>query len=189
MAVMDKVLSFMNLNAEEDEDIRDFYDDEEDMDDEYEYDEYEPPKKRGFRHFTKNEFSDRRSSKERDRESAPEPKFSSKITPMRQTSRSAQRGGAAMEVCITRPSNVDDAKDIINTLMAGRTVVINLEGLDLDIAQRITDILAGGSVAIKGNFQRISNYIFIVTPACVDISGDLQSLMDSFDSSAIQTDI
>ena len=62
-----------------------------------------------------------------------------------------------------------------------RTVVLNVEGLDVEIAQRIIDFTSGSCFAISGNLRKISNYIFIMTPSTVDISGDFQDIMDSFD--------
>ena len=62
-----------------------------------------------------------------------------------------------------------------------------LEGMDLEIAQRIIDFTSGATFAIDGNLQKISNYIFLVTPANVDISGDLQDLLgNSLDTPPIQ---
>ena len=49
--------------------------------------------------------------------------------------------------------------------------------MDLDVAQRIIDFISGATFAINGNLQKISNYIFLVTPTNVDISGDLQDLL------------
>ena len=59
---------------------------------------------------------------------------------------------------------------------------MNVEGLDVEIAQRIIDFTSGSTFAISGNLQKISNYIFVVTPASVDISGDFLSLVDAFDT-------
>ena len=53
-----------------------------------------------------------------------------------------------------------------------------MEGLDLDLAQRIIDFTSGSCYAINGNLQKISNYIFIITPASVDVSGDFQDLLN-----------
>ncbi len=85
--------------------------------------------------------------------------------------------GAGMEVCVIKPTSVEDAREITETLLANRTVVLNLEGLDVDIAQRIIDFTSGSCFAISGNLQKISRYIFIITPASVDISGDFQSML------------
>ncbi len=93
-----------------------------------------------------------------------------------------------MEVCVIKPTTVEDAREITETLLSNRTVVLNVEGLDVDIAQRIIDFTSGSCFAISGNLQKISNYIFIITPASVDISGDFLNLVDSFSSSGIHTD-
>lgn len=85
--------------------------------------------------------------------------------------------GNGMEVCAIKPSVFEDAREITETLLSNRTVVLNLEGLDVDIAQRIIDFASGSCFAMRGNLQKISNYIFIITPASVDISGDFQDLI------------
>ncbi|MBQ9438663.1 MAG: cell division protein SepF, partial [Lachnospiraceae bacterium] len=66
----------------------------------------------------------------------------------------------------------DDAKELTDTLLDGRTVILNLEGIDRDIAQRIIDFACGSTYAVRGNLQNISNYIFVITPESVGISGD-----------------
>lgn len=96
-----------------------------------------------------------------------------KVTPIRQVKRAPGNG---MEVCVIKPSSVEDAREITDTLLANRTVVLNLEGLDVETGQRILDFASGSTHAIHGNLQKISNFIFIITPACVDVSGDFQEL-------------
>ena len=92
---------------------------------------------------------------------------------------------AGMEVCVIKPTSVEDAREITETLLANRTVVLNLEGLDVDIAQRIIDFTSGSTFAISGNLQKISRYIFIITPASVDISGDFQTMINGAYGSGI----
>ena len=105
-------------------------------------------------------------------------KLTPKVTPLRQP----KKAGSNMEVCVIKPTTVEDAREITETLLANRTVVLNLEGLDVDIAQRIIDFTSGSCFAISGNLQKISHYIFIITPASVDISGDFQNILSgSFD--------
>ncbi len=100
----------------------------------------------------------------------------------------ARRNNVSMEVCVIKPTSVDDAREITETLLSGRTVILNLEGLDLEVAQRIIDFTSGATFAISGNLQKISNYIFLVTPTNVDISGDLQDLLNtSFDASSMRS--
>lgn len=96
-----------------------------------------------------------------------------KVTPIRQVKKAA---GNNMEVCVIKPTSVEDCREITDTLLGNRTVVLNMEGLDVDVAQRIIDFASGSTYAIQGNLQKISNYIFIITPPSVDISGDFQEI-------------
>lgn len=171
MGVLDKFLAIMRLD-DEDEYEDDFFDEEDDFE--------EKPKKSFLKRSKKNDFDD-----DDDDDYYEEKKTSSnKITPMRQP----VRRGATMEVCVIKPTTVDEAREITETLLSGRTVILNLEGLDLEVAQRIIDFTSGATFAISGNLQKISNYIFLVTPTNVDISGDLQDLLNtSFDVPSIKT--
>lgn len=158
MSVMDKFLNAMKLNDEDDE----YYDDD------FYDDEPEPVKKSSS---MRNDVSME--------DDPPVKKSTPKVTPMRQTKKML---GTGMEVCVIKPTTVEDAREITETLLANRTVVLNLEGLDVDIAQRIIDFTSGSCFAISGNLQKISHYIFIITPASVDISGDFQEILSgSFD--------
>lgn len=165
MSILDKFLSIMKLDDEEDYED-DFFDEE---------DNIESAKKPFFAKRKKDDYVDEDDDIYADR--------TSKVTPMRQPTRRA-----SMEVCVIKPTAVDDAREITETLLSGRTVILNLEGLDLEIAQRIIDFTSGATFAINGNLQKISNYIFLVTPTNVDISGDLQDLLNtSFDVPSIKT--
>ncbi len=76
-------------------------------------------------------------------------------------------------------SKITPIKQPTSRRMQNSAVVLNLEGLDVDIAQRIIDFTSGSCFAIAGNLQKISHYIFIITPASVDISGDFQDIFGS----------
>ncbi len=178
MGVMDKILNVMRLEPE----------------DEYEYDNEnyeddlidEKPSRfsKRDREVEDDEFSldSRRKAKDAKERTI---KPTAKVTPMRPSKKQA---GAGMEVCVIKPTGFEDSREITDTLLNNRTVVLNVEGLDVDVAQRIIDFSAGSCYAIDGNLQKISNYIFIITPASVDISGDFQSLVDNFDATSVQKD-
>ena len=160
MGVMDKFLNYMKLNEDEDEYYEDDYLEDETVE--------EKPKKQAAA-INDNDLA----------EDKPAKKTLPKVTPMRQTTK---KTGNGMEVCVIKPTSIEDAREITETLLANRTVVLNLEGLDVDIAQRIIDFTSGSCFAISGNLQKISHYIFIITPAVVDISGDFQDIFGgSFD--------
>ena len=94
-----------------------------------------------------------------------------------------------MEVCVIRPRNMEDAHEITETLLEGCTVILNMEGLELNLAQRLIDFSPGSCYALHGALQKISNYIFIITPPGVDISGDFQEALNggAFDVPAFGT--
>lgn len=167
MGVMDKFLNYMKLNGEDDDE---YYDDDYLDDDE----EVETPSSRKSQ---SQKLKDRERDED-DEEERPLRKTSpaNKITPIKQSAARRTSGGTGMEVCVIKPTSVEEAREITETLLANRTVVLNLEGLDVDVAQRIIDFTSGSCFAISGNLQKISHYIFIITPASVDISGDFQDI-------------
>ena len=179
MGFTDKFIDFFKLGGDEDyDDYEDGYDDYEDYDD-YDdaYDDVKETKKSklfGSKKNDNDDFEDKNSFKEVSKEPAKTQKTfgksSNKVVPMR-------TGRGNMEVCVIKPSNVEEAREITDTLLSGRAVVLNLEGLHVDITQRIIDFASGSCYAINGNLQKISSYIFIITPESVDISGDFQDFI------------
>ena len=180
MGVLDKFLNIMKLSDDDDDYENDDFFDEDDLED---YEE-KPKRKLCGRDKTNEETENFTAEEEEDYESRQTSSQNSKVTPMRRSGRRPQATG--MEVCVIKPSSVDDAREITETLLSGRTVILNLEGLDLEIAQRIIDFTSGATFAIDGNLQKISSFIFLLTPTNVGISGDLQDLLNtSFDVSSI----
>ena len=83
----------------------------------------------------------------------------------------------SMEVTMIRPTSMEDSSEVCDYLLAGKAVVLNLEGMHMEVAQRIIDFTSGATYSIGGNLQKISNYIFIATPQSVELSGDFQDLL------------
>lgn len=182
MGVLDKFLNIMRLNPDDEDD---FYND--DYDDYEEYEEEPVKPKTSHRKEKKMEDYDDYSTQDIPEKSYRDTpvKTSPKVTPIRPARKASSTG---MEVCVIKPTSVEDAREITETLLNNRTVVLNVEGLDVEVAQRIIDFTSGSCFAISGNLQKISNYIFIITPSTVDISGDFQSIVDTFQSGGIQSD-
>lgn len=172
MGVMDKFLNYMKLNEDEDG----YYDDDYYDDD---IEDTPAPKKMSVVKDNDDLLVDKPARKS----------TTSKVTQMRQPSTRKISNGSGMEVCVIKPTTIEDAREITETLLANRTVVLNLEGLDVDIAQRIIDFTSGSCFAISGNLQKISHYIFIITPASVDISGDFQDIFGGSFDSPLNTDL
>ncbi len=171
MGIMDKFLNVMRLNDDDDYDD-DSYDDD--------YEEVKP-KKRAVTKDIDDDFEDDTRFKPKAVKSN-----NTKVTPMRPSRRQID----GMEVCVIKPTTMEESREVTETLLSGRAVILNLEGLSVDIAQRIIDFTSGSCFAISGNLQKISNYIFIITPPNVDISGDFQDLLSgAFDVPALHSEI
>lgn len=202
MSVLDKFLDAIRLNddyEEEDADSDSFFDGEDD-------DIEEKPKKRFFRKLENEDEDEEEEPQAKSVHTAPRkqpapkttassqaaaaraPKpaapVSPKVTPMRK-----KAGALNMEVCVIKPASMEDTREIADTLLAGCTVVLNLEGIDVDIAQRIIDFCCGACYCMSGSLQKVSSYIFILTPSSVEISGDIQDILSgAFDLPNIRTD-
>lgn len=186
MGVFDKFANAFRINDEDDYDDDDFYD-EDDIED----DEAEDKPKKGFfkrilggRHSDEDEFYDDYDEEDDLDLKKPITKVdsiskttktstSSKVTPLR------KKNGKSMEVRVIKPTNMEEAREIVDTLIAGCTVVLNLEGLDVEVAQRVIDFSSGACYALDGQLQKVSSYIFILTPNGVAITGDITDILNS----------
>lgn len=118
---------------------------------------------------------DEDTSYERPRQSRTS-RSSSKISPIRNRGRKEDAG---MEVCVIKPHSINDEQEIADSLLSNCTVILNLDALEIDSAQRIVDFVVGTVYAIDAHFQRISNTIILLTPANIEITGDLQEVLNS----------
>ncbi|MBQ7894971.1 MAG: cell division protein SepF [Oscillospiraceae bacterium] len=72
---------------------------------------------------------------------------------------------------IFSPRSFDEAGELMNHLLQGRSVVMTLEGLPIDTARRLLDFLSGIAFALQGKITPISAKTYFVTPQNVDILG------------------
>lgn len=153
MSLLGKLMDTMRLSPEED-DEDDYY-----LDDDF---DEEAPRKGLF---------SKRTTDYDDEDEADKPRFlgksSPKVVPMRRN----------MEVTMIKPTSIEDSRDICDYLLAGKAVVLNMEGIHTEVAQRIIDFTSGATYSMNGNLQKISNYIFIATPDSVELSGDFQDIL------------
>lgn len=77
-------------------------------------------------------------------------------------------------VIVYKPVSFEEVREISETLLQNKTVLLNFEGLDLSVSRRILDVMIGVCIAKNGNLQQISDNIFIVTPPTVDVMGNFE---------------
>ena len=83
------------------------------------------------------------------------------------------RAATQLQVVLVKPDCFDNASEISDHLREKRTVVLNLESTNKDIARRLLDFLAGVSYAQEGKIKKVAISTYIITPYNVDILGDL----------------
>lgn len=70
---------------------------------------------------------------------------------------------------ISKPTNFEQANDIIAQLKRKNSVVINLEYVSKEVGRRIVDVVSGAVEALDGNIEKVSNSIFVIAPYNYDI--------------------
>lgn len=83
------------------------------------------------------------------------------------------RAATQLQVVLVKPERFEDAASIADHLRERRTVVLNLESTNGEIARRLLDFLAGVSYANEGKIKKVAISTYIITPYNVDILGDL----------------
>lgn len=84
-----------------------------------------------------------------------------------------------LKVVLVSPQHFEDASEIADHLKNKRTVVMNLEATNKDVARRLVDFLSGVAYAGEGKIKRVANSTYIITPYHVDIEGDLINELES----------
>ena len=135
MSLLSKLMSSMRLSGGDEED--DYYLDD---DDSFE----EESSRKGFfsRRTDDDEYDDEQDSRSRFLGSR-----NNKVVPMRRS----------MEVTMIRPTSMEDSSEVCDYLLAGKAVVLNLEGMHMEVAQRIIDFTSGATYSIGGTLHKISN--------------------------------
>lgn len=78
-----------------------------------------------------------------------------------------------LKVVLVKPERFENAAEIADHLKDKRTVVLNLESTDKDVARRLIDFLSGVAYAGEGKIKKVSANTYMITPYHVDIEGDL----------------
>ncbi len=78
-----------------------------------------------------------------------------------------------LKVVLVKPERFENASEIADHLKEKRTVVLNLESTNKDVARRLIDFLSGVAYAGEGKIKKVAANTYIITPYSVDIMGDL----------------
>lgn len=81
-------------------------------------------------------------------------------------------GNKGMHVVVVDPLSFDEVRAIADQIKGRRPVILNLEGMDKETAQRILNFLSGAVYALDGRLERIGSGIFLATPANIEVDMD-----------------
>ncbi len=128
-------------------------------DEDYDYeDDFEEPVKESSRSL----FDDRKDDRREDRRSEDR---HNKVVNIHATTQ--------LKVVLVKPERFENASEIADHLKEKRTVVLNLESTNKDVARRLIDFLSGVAYAGEGKIKKVAANSYIITPYSVDIMGDL----------------
>ena len=133
-------------------------------DEDYDYeDDFEEPAKEN----TRSLFEDRRDDRREDRRSEERRNEDrhNKVVNIHATTQ--------LKVVLVKPERFENASEIADHLKEKRTVVLNLESTNKDVARRLIDFLSGVAYAGEGKIKKVAANTYIITPYSVDIMGDL----------------
>jgi len=77
-----------------------------------------------------------------------------------------------MKMIVFHPVSYEDTQNIIDNLKNRKPIIVNMEDLEVDSAQRILDFLSGAVYALDGTMCKISRGIFVVAPNNCDVVGN-----------------
>lgn len=145
-AIMNKVWDLFGMDTE-----RDAEEVEEKTYDNNDYDTYD-----GYDEEENDEIEDRRIFGKRNKE---------KVVSMPQTQQ--------IKMVISQPTTFDQSEEICEFLKEKKSVIVNLEYVNKDVARRIVDFISGGVYALDGYIQKVSNSIFLVAPSNYEITNEM----------------
>jgi len=77
-----------------------------------------------------------------------------------------------MKMIVYHPVSYEDTQNIIDNVKNRKPVIVNMEELEIECAQRILDFLSGAVYALNGTMSKISRGIFVVAPNNYDVVGN-----------------
>ena len=84
-----------------------------------------------------------------------------------------QAQSQAIKMVISQPTNFEQSDEICSFLKEKKSVIVNLEYVNKDVARRIVDFISGGVYALDGYIQKVSNSIFLVAPSNYEITNEM----------------
>ncbi len=79
----------------------------------------------------------------------------------------------AIKMVISQPTSFEQSEEICGFLKEKKSVIVNLEYVNKDVARRIVDFISGGVYCLDAHIQKVSNSIFLIAPMNYEITNDM----------------
>lgn len=77
-----------------------------------------------------------------------------------------------VKMIISKPTSFEQTEDICECLKQKKSIIVNLEYVNKDVARRIVDFMSGAVQALDGHIEKVSNSIFLFAPMNYDITSE-----------------
>ena len=105
------------------------------------------------------------------------------VTPLRRTATRPAAAAEMNEILTVHPRQYKDAQLIAENFREGIPVIINLSQMSEPDARRLIDFASGLSQGLYGKIERVTNKVFLLSPAHVAVSGDHAEVDSDVDAS------
>lgn len=104
------------------------------------------------------------------------------VTPLRRPTRAVAPVAEMNEILTVHPSHYKDAQTIAENFREGIPVIINLSQMSESEARRLIDFASGLSQGLYGRIERVTNKVFLLSPAHVAVTGDQGEMESNVDA-------
>ncbi|HZX68523.1 MAG TPA: cell division protein SepF [Candidatus Elarobacter sp.] len=77
---------------------------------------------------------------------------------------------AGSSVAVFAPRSFGDVTEIADALRSRQVVIVNVQGADRNLLQRVVDFTSGVAYTIDGRIQKLAEAIYLVVPAGVNVN-------------------
>lgn len=120
-----------------------------------------------------DEYEDKEEDASRHRREWPSDDFDSDGRRDRRDDIVSVRTTTQVKVVLAKPTRFENASEIADHILGWRTVVLNLEGVEKDVARRLVDFLSGIVYVREGAVKRVAPNTYLISPYDIDITGTL----------------
>lgn len=85
------------------------------------------------------------------------------------------------KMILCEPRSFEEAQDIADHIINRRSVVINLQRVDVQEARKIIDFLGGAVYALSGEMKKVGSQTFLCAPEHVEVAGNITEVMEDID--------